>query len=154
MKRTKIDGKMQKEFIAKKLLLCYVLIVIGGLGTLAYLVVDVVLEIEAGYLFAMVLPLGVGIGLAAVFNSTVKVAEKSNKENEYSFSEQYMEIVTFYHGEEEGRRKLYYCDVFKSVETKNYFFVYADNVSAFPILKDTLDDTDTVRSYLSLGKER
>ena len=150
--RTKYDGNMQKEYLSDFFILAIVFCVLGGIGFVAYLITDVVLEVPGySYLFISVIPMGVGIGFLFIRVNAVKNCDKINRENEYTFHDDYFEIKTFYRGDEESSSKLYYSDIFKIKETKGYFFVVQDRLRMFPIKKNNAPDVEVLRKLIYSG---
>ncbi len=149
----KIDGKVQKEMLKNQFALAYIFMAIGIVGLVAYIIVDVILEIpDYSFLLYFSVSLGVGVGLLYLYKNMVKSADKMNKENIYSFHTDYMYLDTIYHGEVEASTKLFYTDIFKIKETKNYIFVYPDSTKAYPIPKSQIKDLNALRKMLYVGK--
>lgn len=150
--RTKYDGNMQKEMLSSFFTLAIIFCVLGGIGFVAYLIVDVILEVPGySYLIITVFPLGIGIGFLFIRLNAVRNCDKINRENEYTFYADYFEIKTFYHGEEETSAKLFYSDIFKIKETKGYFFVVPDRLRMFPMQKSNVPDVDALRKLIYSG---
>ena len=53
-----------------------------------------------------------------------------------------------YHDEIAGSSKLYYSDIYKVKETKNFIFIYLNQQQAFPILKSNVSDLDSLRKLI------
>ncbi len=154
--RTKIDGKMQKELLMWQIVCSWILLGIGIAGLVVYIAVGVALDLKENY--AILVPCSVvfAVGLVFVvsFNKIVKNAEVINKTNIYTFSQEFMQIETEYHGEIQESSKLYYSDILKIKETKNYIFVYPDSTKAFPIEKKNVSDIDSLRRLLFSGQKK
>lgn len=154
--RTKIDGKMQKELLKTQIVLSWVLFGVGLAGLVAYIGVSLFVDFEENYPLIVVCSMFFAIGLifGISYNKLVKNAETINKSNIYTFSQEFMQIETEYHGEIEDKTKLYYSDILKVKETKNYIFIYPDTTKAFPIEKKNVQDIDSLRRLLFSGKKK
>lgn len=154
--RTKIDGKMQKELIMGQFVFAWIMLGLGIAGLVVYIAVGVAFDLKENY--AILVPCSVvfAVGLVFVvsFNKIVKNAEVINKTNIYTFSQEFMQIETEYHGEIQESSKLYYSDILKIKETKNYIFVYPDSTKAFPIEKKNVSDIDSLRRLLFSGQKK
>ena len=67
-----------------------------------------------------------------------------------------MNIKTINNGEDVGTTKIYYKEIVKRKESKNYFFLYPNNVNAFPIAKSELseDELKEVRKLLNIQEKK
>ena len=74
--------------------------------------------------------------------------EKMNRENVYTFYDEYVEVKTMYHDEVAGSSKLYYSDIFKVKETKSFIFIYLNQQQAFPVLKENVSDLDYLKKLI------
>lgn len=154
--RTKIDGKMQKELLMWQIVCSWILLGIGTAGLIVYIGVCVGLDLKENYplLISCSIVFAVGLVFVVTYNKIVKNAEVINKTNIYTFSQEFMQIETEYHGEIQESSKLYYSDILKIKETKNYIFVYPDSTKAFPIEKKNVSDIDSLRRLLFSGQKK
>lgn len=154
--RTKIDGKMQKELIMGQFVFAWIMLGLGIAGLVVYIGVYVGFDLKENYplLISCSIVFAVGLVFVVSYNKIVKNAEVINKTNIYTISQEFMQIETEYHGEIQESTKLYYSDIFKIKETKNYIFVYPDSTKAFPIEKKNVSDIDSLRRLLFSGKKK
>lgn len=144
--RTKIDGKMQKELLMWQIVCSWILLGIGTAGLIVYIGVCVGLDLKENYplLISCSIVFAVGLVFVVTYNKIVKNAEVINKTNIYTISQEFMQIETEYHGEIQESTKLYYSDIFKIKETKNYIYIYPDTTKAYPIEKKNISDIDSL----------
>lgn len=154
--RTKIDGKMQKELLMWQIVCSWILLGIGTAGLIVYIGVCVGLDHKENYplLISCSIVFAVGLVFVVTYNKIVKNAEVINKTNIYTISQEFMQIETEYHGEIQESTKLYYSDIFKIKETKNYIYVYPDTTKAYPIEKKNISDIDSLRRLLFSGQKK
>ncbi len=154
--RTKIDGKMQKELLMWQIVCSWILLGIGTAGLIVYIGVCVGLDLKENYplLISCSIVFAVGLVFVVTYNKIVKNAEVINKTNIYTISQEFMQIETEYHGEIQESTKLYYSDIFKIKETKNYIYVYPDTTKAYPIEKKNISDIDSLRRLLFSGQKK
>lgn len=154
--RTKIDGKMQKELLMWQIVCSWILLGIGIAGLVVYIGVYVGFDLKENYplLISCSIVFAVGLVFVVSYNKIVKNAEVINKTNIYIISQEFMQIETEYHGEIQESSKLYYSDILKIKETKNYIFVYPDSTKAFPIEKKNVSDIDSLRRLLFNGQKK
>lgn len=154
--RTKIDGKMQKELLMWQIVCSWILLGIGTAGLIVYIGVCVGLDLKENYplLISCSIVFAVGLVFVVTYNKIVKNAEVINKTNIYTISQEFMQIETEYHGEIQESSKLYYSDIFKIKETKNYIYVYPDTTKAYPIEKKNISDIDSLRRLLFSGQKK
>lgn len=151
--RTKIDGKMQKELLRGLIIFAWITFSLGLAGLVTYIVVFVGLDLKDNYpiLISCSIVFAVGLMYVVTCGKLVKNAQAANKTNIYTISEEYMQIESEYHGEIQETAKLFYSDIVKIKETKNYIFVYPDTTRAYPIEKKNVPDIDTLRRLLFSG---
>jgi len=152
--RTKLDEKAMKEMQKK-----YCTASIGCLCfASAGLIVSVLLGIgfpstSIGYasiVFAVVIILCI----VSIVNCK-KVEKKFGKkqlDNVYVFYDEYIDINTMRIEEITQSTKLYYSDIFKIVETKEYFFLFIDKMHSYPILKENIPDMSRFISLIYKSK--
>lgn len=149
--QTKINGKMQQELLLGFKVIGLISLILGAIG----LTVDIVLEVAEVHSFALLttfafaLLLVMGIVMVVYNAKLVKQSERINKENLYIFYDEYFEIKTIYHGEVEDKTKLYYSDILKVKETKNYIFIYPDNTKALGIDKKNVPSLEELRKLIN-----
>lgn len=149
--KTKIDAKMQKEMLKKQLILSYVFIACGAVGALIGFFVLIFFD-SGEYFACSAIVLGCGLGLLIASKKMIKSAEVSNKENIYTFGADFVEVKTMYHDDEMGTLKLYYTDILKIKETKNYIFIFPDNTKAYPVLKENVSDLEELKKLIHKNK--
>ncbi len=154
--RTKIDGKMQKELLQGLMIFAWTTFSVGLAGLIAYIVVFVGLDLKDNYpiLISCSIVFAVGLMYVVTCGKLVKNAQATNKTNIYTISEEYMQIESEYHGEIQETTKLFYSDIVKIKETKNYIFVYPDTTRAYPIEKKNVPDIDTLRRLIFSGQKK
>ena len=147
--RTSLDERMQKELLKAPIICCWIIIIFGGVSlilTIASAIFDK--KLDSILLIATAVFLVMGIVLLISFNKTIQSFQKTNRENVYTFYDEYVEVKTMYHDEVSGSSKLYYSDIFKVKETKSFIFIYLNPQQAFPILKENVSDLDYLRKLI------
>ena len=147
--KTSLDERMQKELLRTPIICCWIIIVFGIISlvlTIATAIIDK--KLNTTILVATAFFLVMGVILLISFNKTIQSVQKSNRENVYTFYDDYVEIKTMYHDEVAGSSKLYYSDIYKVKETKNFIFIYLNQQQAFPILKSNVSDLDYLRKLI------
>lgn len=147
--RTSLDERMQKELLKTPIICCWIIIIFGGVSlilTIASAIFDK--KLDSILLIATAVFLVMGIALLISFNKTIQSFQKTNRENVYTFYDEYVEVKTMYHDEVSGSSKLYYSDIFKVKETKSFIFIYLNPQQAFPILKENVSDLDYLRKLI------
>ena len=147
--RTSLDERMQKELLKTPIICCWIIIIFGGISlilTIAAAIFDK--KLDSILLIATAVFLVMGIALLISFNKTIQSFQKTNRENVYTFYDEYVEVKTIYHDEVSGSSKLYYSDIFKVKETKSFIFIYLNPQQAFPILKENVSDLDYLRKLI------
>ena len=151
---TKIDVSVQKQLNKKLFIVSLILIIIGGIGSVTYIVLSVLDIIWSTYLLVFCLPLGVGIGYLYLIRKNIKTVSSQTHENFYTFEQDYFNVKTLRNGEEIGNSKIYYKDLVKVKEIGKYIFLYINQASAMPIDKTTLKDDDLIllKAFLKINK--
>ena len=147
--KTSSDERMQKELLRTPIICCWIIIVFGIISlvlTIATAIIDK--KLNTTILVATTFFLVMGVILLISFNKTIQSVQKSNRENVYTFYDDYVEIKTMYHDEVAWSSKLYYFDIYKVKETKNFIFIYLNQQQAFPILKSNVSDLDYLRKLI------
>ena len=123
---TKIDGKVQKEILKSSLITALVFLIIGAIGTVAYLVLASIFDnswFDILLIFAFLF--GFGLIFYITLNKTIKTAEQTSYTNKYQFNEEVLTIISFKDGQEISTatskyelfvdsRKLYFVDIYRS----------------------------------------
>ena len=88
--KTSIDERMQKELLRTPIICCWIIIVFGIISlvlTIATAIIDK--ELNTTILVATTIFLVMGIVLLISFNKTIQSVQKSNRENVYTFYDEY-----------------------------------------------------------------
>ena len=147
--RTFLDERMQKELLKTPIICCWIIIIFGGISLILTIVAAIFdKKLDTILLIATVAFLIMGVVLLISFNKTIQSFQKTNRENVYTFYDEYVEVKTMYHDEVAGSSKLYYSDIFKVKETKSFIFIYLNPQQAFPILKENVSDLDYLKKLI------
>lgn len=151
--KTDINKEIQKELSRPLFIVGIVTLVLGIFGIVAYIVLGTIFDNpEIEYMLFFSLPFSFGLVLLITINKLCKNADKIPQYNQYTFEEQYFMVTTYRRGENVGTVKLYYKDLVKSRESKNYIFMYLNKYSAVAVAKDQLNSDELIllRSFLGL----
>ena len=152
--KTKLDEKMQREFMKKFFITGLLIAIVGSLCLITYFIVSLfVNDVDKIYLYCPVSLLTLGVVFIILYSMNIKNISKLNKENAYTFNQEFMEIKTIYHNEVEGTAKLYYSDAYKIKETKNYIFIYLNFQQAYPVLKSNVPNIEELKKLIYCKKE-
>lgn len=80
---------------------------------------------------------------------------KVERENVYAFYERYFTVTDMREGEDLGTVKTYYADLARTRETKEFFLLYPNNATFFPVDKKLLKEEEiaALRCVLPLKKK-
>lgn len=151
--KTDINKEIQKELSRPLYIVSIVALVIGIVGMVAYIVLGTIFDNpEIEYMLVFSFPFAFGLVLLITINKLCKNADKIPQYNQYTFEEEYFMATTYRCGENVGTVKLYYKDLAKSRESKNYIFMYLNKYSAVAVAKDQLNSDELIllRSFLGL----
>lgn len=72
--------------------------------------------------------------------------------NEYEFEENYFNVISSKNGEEFGRQKVYYKDIYKVKEKEEYIFIYINKINAYIIdtTNSNEEDLKIIKNLLNL----
>lgn len=147
--KTSLDERMQKELLKTPIICCWIIIIFGGISLILTIVTAIgAKKVDGIFLLATAIFLIMGIVLLISLNKTIQSFQKTNRENVYTFYDEYVEVKTMYHDEVSGSSKLYYSDIFKVKETKSFIFIYLNPQQAFPILKENVSDLDYLKKLI------
>lgn len=156
---TTLDEKAQKEFMAKLFIVSLVCLIIGSIGIAAYLVWDITAIILETYepsifiLFVVMLSFAFGLIFIISRNKVVKKARAEDKREEYEFFSNYLIANDYLNGEQVATVKIYYKQISKRRETKNYLFFFIQTNAACALSKEALTEGElnTVRALLGFS---
>lgn len=151
--KTKIDVEIQKELSKKLYTYSLIALIIGSVGLLVYLVLATIFDNPYfDILLIFSIPFGFGLVFILTIKKLIKNVQAINQVNTYVFEENYLNVTTTRNLEVVGTAKLYYKELFKSRETKNYIYMYVNKNSALPVKKENLsqDELIILRSFLGL----
>ena len=159
---TKLIPQVEEENQKKTKRLCRLSLIVGIIGLLAFIIVNVVcLEegeksfwLEMLLLFAaMLFALGLVIPLALKIMTKKSMENLYNVVNRYVFEEEYL-LVSSYRGEEKiAEAKHYYTEFSKIKKTQNYVYLCLGLRGAYPIEIAALTGEQLSR-ILSLKKKK
>lgn len=156
---TTLDERVQKEFLAKLFIVSLVCLVIGSIGIVGYIVWDVtsaILEIyepDIVILIAVAVFFAFGLIFVLTYNKVVKKARTEDKKEVYEFFSNYLVANDYVNGEQVATVKIYYKQISKRRETKNYLFFFVQTNAACALSKAALTEGElnTVRSLLGFS---
>lgn len=155
--RTKLNEEMQKELTRPALIIYLVMMIVGAVGLLAYIILGTIFtNANLEFLLAFSIPFGVGLVFYLTIKKQLRQIVDCTKVNVYELHEDYMNIKTINNGEDVGTSKVYYKEIIKRKESKNYIFLYPNNFNAYPIAKTELkeDELKEVRKLLNIQEKK
>ena len=159
---TRLDENVQKEFMAKTFIVSLVCLILGSVGIVAYLTWDILSEFIAikapSFVLLVVFACAFAFGLVFVIsrNKVVKKARTENKKEVYEFFNNYVVANDYLNGEQVATVKIYYNQIIKRKETKNYIFFFVQATAACPVSKAGLTEGElnAIRALLGTGTNR
>jgi ABC-type transport system involved in multi-copper enzyme maturation permease subunit len=157
--KTKVDEEVQRVLNKKISIISLIAIILGAVGVLALLVLDIVLTfrdqesaVVIAFLMVFAVILGCGIGLLLIVKKQVNFLKTKNWENSYEFYKNYFIVNQFTNGENVAVVKNYVTQIEKAKETEKYLFFFISSSMAYPVSKEGLtdDEINTLRSVFSL----
>lgn len=145
--KTKFTIEMQKQLNSTKLKAAIAITAIGGVGIFVYLLTAFfpnITDAMVDWMLVFTIPLVLGLIMLFSIGKTNGAIKKVNIINEYEFNEDHIIISTIRSNEKVGTVKFYYKDFVKVKETKDYIYLYQNRMSAFPIDKNGLAETDLI----------
>jgi len=156
--KTVIDSNVQKELNFKAFLVSLIMLILGSVGIVCYIIFSVITTKYETILFYVLLLSAVCfvvglIGVITIKNVNKKAAGR-DCEVKLIFEEDYYIINEFRNNEQVATVKIFYKDVLKTRETKNYFFIYQIATVAHPIKKSELsiENLTLIKNYIKQNK--
>ncbi len=153
----KVSAELQKELNGKQKLISLIMIMVGIVGLIVYVLLGTFLPgepkwVELFLIFAI--PLGVGIVCYVLGNITNKKSLEGSRELKLIFNEDSYMVIETNNGEKIAEIKVYYNEVIKTKETKNYFFIYKTQTLAHPIKKSdiTNEQLEQIKNLINAEK--
>jgi len=145
-KNAVVDSNVQKALNKKLWIASLVLLIVGAVGMVSYIIIGVAIKNEPEWLDVLLYVFAFMFAFGLVFlitvNKTNAAALKNDAKLNYMFFEDYV-LVTSYKGNENvGTLKIYYKELAKVKETKEYIFLYQTKVTALPLLKSDLSEQE------------
>ena len=151
--KTKIDIAVQKALSRRLYRNSLIAMIVGAIGLLVYLVVATIFENPyLDILLVFAIPFGFGLVYVITINKLMKNVELINQTNEYTFEESFFTVTTTRNAEVTGSAKIYYKELYKNREEKDYIFMYINKTSAIAVQKSNMtnDELIILRSLLDL----
>lgn len=148
---TNIDSKMLKELNRRLLWMGIAYLIAGAVVFPIYIIFSSFwyYDFNKILLFMFCLFAVGGAIFVALYFVNIRYTRYKNRSVSCKFYLDYMEYSMLYHGEVEASRKLYYQDICKVRETKNYIFIYIDLANFVPVLKSIVPDLPTLRELIN-----
>ena len=153
---TTINEKVQKDILKTQYIVCLVMLIVGILGTVAYIVLQTIFD---NSLFEIMLLFAVFFGFGLVFTisttSTIKKAGQNPFTNKYEFDADTLHIITLKGEEVVITATTKYSELYKIKETNKYLLLYINKMSVFPILKSEINESDLteIRKLLKINTQ-
>lgn len=131
--------------------------VIGSVGLIIYIILSVALPEGTQWLdfilYISAILFGFGIVFLISVNKTNKNFRDEKTENEYEFFENYFTIDSTKNGEKVATVKVYYNEVFRLKQTKNYLFVFQNQYTSYPVDKKAFsqEELKMLINWIKLG---
>lgn len=140
--KTEFSTEMYKELSARAKGLFIAMTVLGAVGVALYFALTFTLFKNAPYFY--IVPGGIFLVAGIMLLVTVKKNEKKQGNvlisTEIELFDDNFTQIAFRNGEKIEEAKLYYKDMVQWKESKNYFFLYPNKATAYPIDKNGLGE--------------
>ncbi len=158
---TQLDENAQKEFMGKLFIGSLISLILGSVGIAAYLVWDItaiILEAyEPGIYILIIVACLFAFGLIFIisYNKVVKKARTEDKKEVYEFFSNYVVANDYLNGEQVATVKIYYKQISKRRETKNYLYFFVNTNAACAVNKAAMTEGElnAVRSLLGFSAQ-
>lgn len=155
---TEINEKMQKEFSRGTYKMGLAFTIIGAICAALFLALEIasiILKFEEGYITFLILAAVIlcsGVSIMVAVNKAVATVRNTRKVFVYEFFKEYISANEYLNGENVTTAKVYYGQISKGRETKNYLFFFINGASAFPVDKSQLNEAElnTLRGIFRL----
>ncbi len=156
---TAVNAEMQREFMRTTYILSVIALIVGSVGLAAYLAWDIssifikIKEPGTWILFIVAVFFAFGFIFVMSCRRAIKQVEKGPAKAEvYEFFNNYMIAEDYLNGEKVANVKIYYNQILKRRETKNYLFFYVQATAACPVSKAGMSEGElnTLRGLFGL----
>lgn len=150
-----LNEKVQIELTKKNKLISLISLIIGAIGLVAFVVISTIFEDKIfGLLLLFAFPFTLGLISYISINKNIKNFKLHNIINNYEFNEDHFIVKSFKGNDQIGMSKINYNEVFKLKETETFIFIFANRVSAYPIIKTTLskEDLNKIKQLINNAK--
>ncbi len=131
-----LNEKVQIELTKKNKMLSIVALVVGAIGLVAFVILSTMFENKLfGILLIFAFPFTFGLISVISINKNIKNFKLHNITNNYQFNEDYFIVKSFNGTEQIGMSKINYANIYKLKQTETFLFIFANRVSAYPIIK-------------------
>ncbi len=142
---TKIDNAAQKALSKKTMITYLVMLIIGSIGLFSYMVfASIYINKYLYILLIFAIPFSIGFVCYITLNSSIKDISKCQFTNKYEFDKNFFNVITIKEGNEIGKQKINYKDIYKVKETKEYIFIYINKLDAYIIKKSNTDNNTII----------
>lgn len=151
-----LNEKVQIELTKKNKMLSTIALIVGALGLIAFVVCSTVWESKIfGLLLLFAFPFTFGLISIISINKNIKNFKLHNIINNYQFNEDHFIVKSFNGNEQIGMSKINYTNILKLKETETFIFIFANRISAYPIIKQTISasELDTIKSLIAKAKQ-
>lgn len=145
---TDINAPMLREFVRKPFILSLVALIVGLAGILAYMGWDIstlwthAQEPSTWILVGVSVPFAFGLIFVISFRRVGRTLVGPPKKEIYELYSNYLVAEDFAGGEKVATAKIYYNQIVKRKETKNYIFFYIRQTNACPLSKAGLSEEE------------
>jgi hypothetical protein len=150
----KINLELQEELNRKNKKKFTSMMIAGIMGLVGYVVFSMLFD-EGLLLTCLLVSASILFGFGLIFR---RVVDKSNKDNAlkniedtYEIFDDHLTVESFTNGEKTVSVKTYFKDIVKIDETENYFFLYPNKLSAYPVPKKEFSPED-LEAFISKVK--
>ena len=150
------DKKMYLRINLKNIVSSSICTFLGLAGLVASLIYGAVSGVWDGFLIGgCAIIIALSLFLITVVILSIKRGIKLNKRAQADMFLEYMQVAEYADGEKISEEKVYYDQLFKCQETKDFFLAYISKVAVHPLYKAglTKEEINTIRKLLNLPQK-
>ena len=149
------DKRMYLRINLKNIISSSVCLAVGVGGLIASIVYGATSGVWDGFLIGgCAIIVALSVFLLTVVLLSIKKGVSLQKRAQADMFLEYMQVAEYTNGEKISEEKVYYSNLLKCVETKDFFLAYISKIAVHPLYKADLtkEEINTIRKLLNLAQ--